>query len=120
MGHDWRAQVSGPLASYADGYRRELQRLGYTAASTELKVSEMSHLSRWLEGNGLCVGDVGTATVQAFLTDWGPGRRRTPTLMAMRPLLGWLLVQGVIASDPAATREALDELLAEVPARSQV
>ena len=113
MGNGWCARVSGPLAPYADGYRRELQRLGYTAASTELKVSQMSHLSRWLDGNGLRVGDVATGTVQAFLTDWGLGRRRTPTLRAMRPLLEWLFVQGMIGTDPAAPREALDELLAD-------
>jgi integrase/recombinase XerD len=113
MGNARGARVSGPLAPYADSYRVELQRLGYTAASTEFKVSEMSHLSRWLDGHGLCAGDIATATVQAFLTDRGVGRRRTPTLKAMKPLLEWLFVQRVIGTDPAAPREAMDELLAD-------
>lgn len=113
MGRAWCARVSGPLAAYAEGYRRELQRLGYTAASTEFKVSEMSRLSRWLEGNGLAAGDVATATVEAFLSDWGVGGHRTPTLKAIRPLLEWLSVQGVMGADPAAPRLAVDELLAD-------
>lgn len=113
MGNAWCARVSGPLAPYADGYRGELQRLGYTPASTEFKVSEMSHLSRWLDGHRLVAGDVDTTTLKAFLTDWGVGRRRTPTLRALRPLLEWLFAQGVIGTDPAAPRAAVDELLAD-------
>src|SRR5680860_360422 len=113
MGNGWLTRVSGPLAPYAEGYRRELLRLGYTAASTEFKVSEMSRLSRWLDGNGLAAGDVATATLEVFVSDWGVGGRRTPTVKAMKPLLEWLSVQGVIGADPAAPRRAVDELLAD-------
>src|SRR5680860_486053 len=104
MGNARWARVSGPLAPYAEGYRIELQRLGYTPSSTEFKVNEMSHLSRWLEGNGLGVGDVATATVVAFLT-------RVPTLRAMKPLLEWLFIQGVIGTDPPPPRRAVDDLM---------
>lgn len=113
MARAWCAHVSGPLGSYADGYRRELQRLGYTAASTEFKVSQMSHLSGWLDGNELTAGDVATATVETFLSEWGVGGRRTPTLKAMKPLLEWLSVQGVTGADPAPPRGAVDDLLAD-------
>jgi len=111
MGNARWARVSGPLAPYAEGYRIELQRLGYTPSSTEFKVNEMSHLSRWLEGNGLGVGDVATATVVAFLTDWGVGVGRVPTLRAMKPLLEWLFIQGVIGTDPPPPRRAVDDLM---------
>lgn len=112
MARAWYARVSGPLAAYADGYRSELQRLGYTPASTEFKVSEMSRLSRWLEARGLAADDVATGTVDAFLSDSIIGRR-TPTLKAMRPLLEWLSAQGVVGADPAPPRLAVDVLLAD-------
>jgi hypothetical protein len=43
-----RARVPGPLAPFADGFRAELDRLGYRLNSRESKVNEMSRLSRWL------------------------------------------------------------------------
>ncbi len=71
MGKVRWARVSGPLAPYAEEFRIELQRLGYTPASREFKVNEMSLLSRWLESRGLRAGDVATASVEAFLADCG-------------------------------------------------
>ena len=52
MGMVGRARVTGPLAPFAEGYRMELERLGYTASSREFKVYEMARLSRWLEKAG--------------------------------------------------------------------
>ena len=111
MGRVRWARVSGPLAPYAEGFRIELQGLGYTPASREFKVYEMSLLSRWLDGKGLGAGDVATASVEAFLADLGVGVRRVPTLRAMKPLLDWLFAQGVIGSEPAAPRQRVDDLL---------
>ncbi len=53
-----RARVPGPLAPFADGFRAELDRLGYRLNSREYKVNEMSRLSRWLGGRGLGAGDL--------------------------------------------------------------
>lgn len=111
MGKVRWARVSGPLAPYAEEFRIELQRLGYTPASREFKVNQMSRLSRWLEGKGLGAGDVATASVEAFLADWGVGVRRVPTLRAMKPLLDWLFAQGVIGSEPPAPCQPVDDLL---------
>ena len=36
------ARVSGPLAPWADGFRAELVRLGYTPSSREYKVNQMA------------------------------------------------------------------------------
>ena len=41
--------VRGPLAPYAAGFREELERLGYTAASAEHRISQFRQISRWLE-----------------------------------------------------------------------
>src|SRR5438128_7331223 len=99
-----RAKVSGPLGSFADGFRIELDRLGYTPASREYKVNQMANLSRWLEGEGLGVADVDAVRIEAFLRSFGATRKQAPTEWAMRPLLGWLRVQAVIGVAPAAAR----------------
>ena len=38
----------GPLAPFADGYRAELARLGFTANSVVTHVVLMGQLSRWM------------------------------------------------------------------------
>ncbi len=105
------AKVRGPLAPLADGFRAELDGLGYSPASREYKVNQMANLSRWLEGQRLAAADVNSARVEAFLAAFGVSRRQRPTLRAMRPLLDWLRVQGVIGTDPAAPRGPIDELV---------
>jgi site-specific recombinase XerD len=101
------------LAPFAEGFRIELQRLGYTPASRVFKINEMSRLSRWLESRGLGTGDVSTASVEAFLAGWRVNGRRAPTLKAMKPLLDWLFAQKVIGSEPPAPRQPVDDLLDE-------
>ena len=65
------AKVRGPLAPFADGFRAELDRLGYTPASWEYKVNQMANLSRWLEGEGLGAADVDAERMGAFLRWFG-------------------------------------------------
>ena len=66
-----RARVPGPLAPFADGFRAELDQLGYRLNAREHKVNEMSRLSRWLEGRGLGAGDLDDEVAGAFLADFG-------------------------------------------------
>ncbi|MCA1681967.1 MAG: site-specific integrase [Actinobacteria bacterium] len=105
------AKVRGPLAPFADGFRAELDRLGYTPASREYKVNQMANLSRWLEGEGLGAGDVDAVRLAAFLSSFGATRKQTPTEWAMRPLLGWLRAEGVIGPALVAARGPLDVLM---------
>jgi hypothetical protein len=42
------ARVRGPLAPYAEGFRSELERLGYTPLTAATHVRLLAHLSRWL------------------------------------------------------------------------
>jgi site-specific recombinase XerD len=108
-----RARVPGPLAPFADGFRAELERRGYTAASKEYKVNEMARLSRWLEAEGLGAADVTSERMLAFLKVFGATRTQPPTLWAMRPLLEWLRAEGVISADPAVPPGPLDELMGD-------
>ena len=105
------AKVRGPLAPFAEGFRAELDRLGYTPLSREQKVRQVAGLSRWLESRGLGAGDVGSVRVQEFLTGLGTPSRRSPTVKVMRPLLEWLRAQGVIGADVEAQPERSDDLM---------
>lgn len=108
-----RCRVLGPLAEYADGFRAELDRLGYTALSREYKVNQVGRLSRWMAFQQLGVGDLDQARLTAFFATMATSRRRPPTTAAMKPLLDLLRAQGLLVDDleHAAPREQLDELI---------
>ena len=109
IGH---TKVTGPLAGLADGFRAELDRLGYAPASREDKLAELARLSDWLEGRGLGTRDICSARLEEFFADLAARSKRAPTLVAMRPLLGWLREQGMCEDDPPPTSSPLDELMA--------
>ena len=106
-----RARVKGPLAPFADGFRAELDRLGYTASSRECKVYELAGLSRWLDSRGLGVADISEAEVASFFVAFGAGRETTPTPWAMRPLLEWLRARDLIAPPVVGVGDAVDALI---------
>jgi site-specific recombinase XerD len=104
-------KVAGPLAVHADRFRAELERLGYTPSSREYKLAEVAKLSDWLQSRGLGTGDICAARIEEFLSDL-PGPGRTPTLVAMRPLLAWLAGLGLAEADPPPAPGPFDELMA--------
>lgn len=109
IGH---TKVSGPLAVLADGFRAELERLGYTPSSREFKLAEVAQLSAWLQMRGLGASDICSARLEEFLADLAARSRRAPTLVAMRPLLTWLRGLGLCADDPPPLAPGpLDELM---------
>jgi len=108
IGH---TKVSGPLAVLADGFRTELDRLGYTLSSREFKLAEVARLSAWLERRGLGASDICSARLEEFLADPATRSGRVPTLVAMRPLLGWLRERGLCGEDPPLAPAPLDELM---------
>jgi len=67
IGH---TKVSGPLEVFADGFRAELERLGYTRSSREHKLAEVAWLSTWLDKRGLGVGDICSARLQSSSLTW--------------------------------------------------
>jgi len=48
-----RVVVTGPLAPFADAYRADLRRRGYSALTTVNELRQVARLSRWLEASGL-------------------------------------------------------------------
>jgi integrase/recombinase XerD len=106
-----RTKVPGPLAVLADGFRTELERLGYTPSSREFKLAEVARLSAWLDRRGLGVRDVCSAVAEEFLADLKAQPGRPLTLAAMRPLLAWLRDRGLCVDDPLPAPGPLDELM---------
>jgi hypothetical protein len=73
-----RVRVAGPLAPYAEGFRGELQRLGYTPLSAVVHMRLVARLSRWLAADGLEASALTTARTEAFFAERraaGYGRR---------------------------------------------
>ena len=94
------AQVEGPLAPYADGFREELERLGYTPLTAAGHLRLVAHLSRWMIAEGVAVSALTPARAQEYFT-----QRRTDgyvnsvTARSLRPLLDYLHGLGVAPPD---------------------
>jgi hypothetical protein len=99
-----RYSVPGLLTQYVDGFRAELDRLGYTSLSGEYKVNQMGRVSRWLAAQGLEAADLDRARLAVFLATMATSRRRPPTMAAMKPLLDFLQAHGVWCWTPPGGR----------------
>lgn len=52
--------MTGPVAPYAEAYRSELMRRGYTIRTSVNLLRQAAWLSRWAEANGFSVGELAT------------------------------------------------------------
>src|SRR4026207_1701694 len=95
------ARVRGPLAPHAEGFRVELERLGYTPLTAATPVRLVAHLSRWPGRGGVAGGGGGgwgwaRAVVGAsFAERRAAGYVGHVTGRALQPLLGYLQRLGV-------------------------
>ena len=98
------ARVCEPLAPYADGYRIELERLGYTPLTAAAHVRLMAHLSRWLAKQGLQTSTLTPETVDAyFVHRRAVGYVNERTARALQPLVNYLQHLAVVRTcAPAA------------------
>ena len=89
------ARVEGPLAPYVDGFRGELERLGYTPLTAAGHVRLMAHLSRWMIAEGLVVSALTQARVDVYFTRRrAAGYVNSVTGRSLRPLLEYLRRSG--------------------------
>ena len=63
--------VTGPLAPYAAGYRRDLSDQGYSAWTAVSYLYSLARVSRWLAGHGLTAADLDGECVERFLAEIG-------------------------------------------------
>jgi integrase/recombinase XerD len=107
--------LTGPLAHHAAGFRQELIRLGYSKQATKQHVLLMGHLSRWLEGERLHVGDLATDRVEGFFQlRREAGYTTRLTRRSVVPLVEYLRgIDVVTGSQPPVVTGALESLLAD-------
>jgi integrase/recombinase XerD len=108
------AEVGGPLAPYAGGFRTELERLGYTPLTAATHVRLMAHLSRWLAREGVEAPGLTPAVIEAYFAERrAAGYAGHVTGRALLPLAGYLRRLGVIPPPaPAVAASAVERLLA--------
>lgn len=108
------AQVCGPLAPYAEGFRVELERLGYTPLTAAVHVRLMAHLSRWLAGEGMGASGLSPVVVDAYFAERrAVGYVGHVTGRALAPLVGYLRRRGVVAAPvPVVPANPVEWLLA--------
>jgi integrase/recombinase XerD len=89
-------RVRGPLAGYATGFGGFLAGRGYAVGSARQQLGLISQLSRWLDGEGLGVGDLTELQAERFLAARrARGVRLFRSLLALEPVLGYLRGLGV-------------------------
>jgi integrase/recombinase XerD len=111
----WVPTVSGPLAPYAAGYAAWLESRAYSPSATADRLYQFDQLSRWLERQGLAVGELTDEQAERFAAARRAAGRVTWAYprSALLPL-GYLRELGSApASAPVVARGPLEELLAE-------
>lgn len=103
----------GPLAAFADGFRRALLGLGHPPASAKHHLVLMGQLDRWLSVEGLTAGELNLVVAQRFLDGRRAlGQRRVPTMAMLGVLLDHLRARQVLLPEPVAVPTHRDQLLA--------
>lgn len=110
-----RVLVTGPLAPFAEDYRRELRERGYTERSAVNELRQVARFSRWLQAGRLSVSELSAGRVEEFL-GWqrAVGRHRSqwsrPGLVCLLDVLHELGVPAV--GEPVRAASPAEVLLA--------
>src|SRR5260370_21585395 len=97
-----RPEVSGALAPYAEGFRKELSRKGYSPWTAPEHMYLMSGLSRWLDGRDLSPAQLSSARIEEFLIHRRScTKARWVTPRAIASLLCYLRGPGVVPAPVA-------------------
>lgn len=106
------AEMTGPLAPFADAYKVKMKARGYSTRSVTSVVSQMARLGRWLDDQRLNASDLSSERLEEFLAEL-PRRRdggRVCSRQALAQVLEVLDEQGVQrcrAERPASPSEAV-------------
>lgn len=104
----------GRLGPFVEGYRVWLLEAGYTPQTVRAMLKVLGQLGRWMDGQGVEVGQVDVATVEAFLDSRrAGGDRRVPTVRTLRSLLVYLRDVGVMCEEAAAELTPVEKLVGE-------
>jgi integrase/recombinase XerD len=105
-------EVTGPLAEYADGFRAELARLGYTPLTAACQLRLMAHLSRWMTAEGLDAQALEMPVAERYFeARRSAGYANERTVTALGPLLGYLRGLGAVPAPAAGAVTEAGQLL---------
>jgi len=112
MGTDSWVLGAGPLAGYAAGYRRELERRGFSPRTVRGQLLVMAQLDRWLLASGIPLESAAARAGEFFATRRAIGQRRVPTIQTLAPLFAYLRGQEVLPPEAPTAATAVEDLLA--------
>jgi len=97
MNEGCRVRVTGPLATYVDGFRGELAAQGYTVQVRDRNLRMLAHVSRWMAGRGLSVAELTPDLLEEFLdARRREGYHHALSMRAVMQLMGHLQAVGVV------------------------
>ena len=91
-----RVVWSGPLSEFGPGFVAELERLGFTPLPVVHQSRLAAHLSRWMQDQGLEVGELTSDRVDGFLVERRTTHTNRYSRRSLRTLLGYLDGLGVL------------------------
>jgi len=107
-------RLDGRLAPFVSGYRVWLLEAGYTPQTTRGMLMVLGQLGRWMETTGVESGELDVAAVDAFLVSLRvDGRRRVPTVRALRSMLSYLRLVGVMVPKELPVLSPVEVLVGE-------
>ncbi len=111
----WVPVVSGPLAPYAAGFESWLRSRSYSPSAAADRLCQFDQLSRWLEREGLGVGELTGEQAERFVAARrAAGRVTWVSPQSVMLPLGYLRELGVAPTPaPAVAQGPLEELLAD-------
>lgn len=105
--------VSGPLAQFTDGLRRDAAGRGYAVDTIVDHVHLLADLSQWLDSPGLTAAELTSLALGGFLSDRRAGGCRTGlTLRGLAPVVDYL--RRIDVAPPVVERVTVATLLDSV------
>jgi site-specific recombinase XerD len=104
----------GRLGLFVEGYRVWLLETGYTPQTVRGMLKVLGQLGRWMDSEGVEIGQVDTAAIESFLESRrARGDRQVPTFRALRSLVTYLLDVGVMVPEESRALTPVEELVGE-------
>jgi integrase/recombinase XerD len=103
MSHPSRVRVTGPLASFAEGFAGELAKQGYRPNAAANQLQLLAHLSRWLAVKRLDATTLSASVLNEFLAARrAQGYTLWLSAKALVPLVGYLRGLGFVVPEAKA------------------
>jgi integrase/recombinase XerD len=113
MSHPSRVRVTGPLASFAEGFAGELAKQGYRPNAAANQLQLLAHLSRWLAVKRLDATTLSASVLNEFLAARrAQGYTLWLSAKALVPLVGYLRGLGFVVPEAKAVLSPTEALLA--------